>query len=131
MQMGSVSRLLTHYRGTSFTPQDALSEWKGQGGLVFGIQQETLVGMARLDELRCQSWALSSFVVDSAFRGQGEGRNLLLACLSLLPKEKVHLRVRQENGTAYQLYKSFGFQELGVTDGRYLMELNRDRGAAA
>ena len=87
--------------------------------------------MARLDELRCQSWALSSFVVDPTFRGQGEGRNLLLACLNVLPRETVHLRVRQENGTAYQLYKSFGFKELEATDGRYLMKLNRDHEAAA
>jgi ribosomal protein S18 acetylase RimI-like enzyme len=129
--MGAATRLLTQYRGTSFTPQDALSEWRGQGGLVFGVRETALVGLARLDKLRCEDWTLSSFVVDPAFRGQGEGQGLLRACLSLLPNESVHLRVRQENGTAYNLYRSFGFRELESTNGRYLMKLNRDHGAEA
>ena len=114
-RLGAAARLLTQYRGTSFTSQDALSEWKGQGGLIFGVRETSLVGMARLDKLRSEAWALSSFVVDPAFRGQGEGHQMLRACLNVLPNERVHLRVRQENGTAYNLYRSFGFQKLEET----------------
>lgn len=78
----SLPALLTEYRQTPFTLQDGLSEWRGKGGLWIGEQSRNLLGIARLDEHR-NYWALSSFVMNPQYRGQGYGKELLKKVTSI------------------------------------------------
>lgn len=61
---------------------------------------------------------LMSIAVHKGARGQGLGRDLLRRALQCLADEGVHvvrLEVRPENTAAYELYRTEGFSEIGVT----------------
>lgn len=116
----SVPSLLTTYRKTPFTLQDGLSEWKGEGGLLFATKDENLIGLLRLDRHRTY-YELSSFVVDPSHRGLGCGQQLLQYAIDNtdLP---IWLRVQRDN-PACALYLKNGFQQKEVVNNRYLMKL--------
>ena len=115
----SVTSLLSDYRNTSFSLEDGLCEWKGDGGLLFLHQQETLLGMLQLKKMS-SFWELSSFVVHPHYQGKGYGKWMLQTALEStdLP---VCLRVKQDN-PAQHLYSSVGFENEGVSNGRYIMK---------
>lgn len=105
------------YRETPFSIQDGLAEWKGQGGLLLATQGDELLGLLRLDQRRTY-WALSSFVVNPAFRGHGVGSTMMDAVLGCgVP---IRLQVKQDN-PAQWLYRRHGFREECVSNGRILM----------
>lgn len=61
---------------------------------------------------------LMSIAVRKGARGQGLGRDLLRRALQCLADEGVHvvrLEVRPENTPAYELYRTEGFSEIGLT----------------
>ena len=115
----SVVDLLSDYRKTSFSLEDGLSEWKGEGGLLFFHKQETLLGMLQMKKMR-SCWELSSFVVHPQLTGMGYGKKMLQATLESVDSP-VCLRVKQEN-PAQHLYQSMGFQIESISNGRYLMK---------
>ena len=115
----SVVNLLSDYRKTPFTLNDGLAEWKGEGGLMFFHEQETLFGMLQMKKMT-SCWELSSFVLHPLYQGKGYGKEMLKSTLESVDLP-VCLRVKQEN-PAQNLYKSVGFQLDGVSNGRYLMK---------
>jgi len=112
--------LLSAYRKTPFTLQDGLSEWKGEGGLLFATKDENLIGLLRLDKRRTY-YELSSFVVDSSHRGLGCGKQLLEHAVNNtdLP---IWLRVQRDN-PAYALYSRYGFETRDLLNNRFVMRL--------
>jgi len=116
----SVPTLLSAYRKTPFTLQDGLSEWKGEGGLLFATKDENLIGLLRLDKRRTY-YELSSFVVDSSHRGLGCGKQLLEHAVNNtdLP---IWLRVQRDN-PAYALYSRYGFETRDLLNNRFVMRL--------
>ena len=118
----SLPSLLTHYRGTPFTLQDGLCEWKGEGGLLFLHRQDMLLGMLQLKKLT-SSYELSSFVLHPHIQGVGYGKHMLKETVTHLDSP-VWLRVKQEN-PAQMLYKQIGFQTIAYANGRYIMKYSK------
>jgi GNAT superfamily N-acetyltransferase len=116
----SVVDLLSEYRKTSFCLEDGLSEWKGEGGLLFFHQQETLFGMLQMKKMT-SCWELSSFVLHPLYQGKGYGKGMLKTTLESVNDLPVCLRVQQDN-PAQNLYKSVGFETECVSNGRYIMK---------
>ncbi len=115
----AVPSLLTEYRDTPFTLEDGLSEWKGNGGLVFLEKDTQLLGMLQLKPSRT-FWELSSFVLHQKYQGKGYGRALLESCLRATDRP-VCLRVKQDN-PAKRLYESVGFRVEELSNERYYMK---------
>ncbi len=115
----SVPSLLTSYRKTSFSLEDGLAEWKGDGGLMFATKDEKLVGMLRLDKYR-NYFELSSFVVHPAYQGFGYGGQML-DCVIKNTDSPIWLRVHRDN-PASALYLRHGFKQKEITNNRYLMK---------
>lgn len=116
----SVPSLLTNYRKTPFTLQDGLSEWKGDGKLLFATKDENLIGMLRLDR-HSTYYELSSFVVDPAYQSCGYGGKLLQRAIDSteLP---IWLRVHRDN-PACALYSRNGFETRDLVSNRFVMRL--------
>lgn len=116
----SIPSLLSSYRNTSFTLQDGFSEWKGNGGLLFATKDQNLIGMLRLDQHRTY-YEISSFVVDSSYRGLGCGKQMLETVIenTELP---IWLRVHRDN-PACALYLRNGFKQMELVNNRYLMKI--------
>lgn len=116
----SVPNLLTNYRKTPFSLQDGLSEWKGEGGLLFATKDENLIGLLRLDKHRTY-YELSSFAIHPEYQGQGYGGQMLQHAItkSELP---IWLRVHRDN-PACALYLRNGFQQKELVNDRYLMKI--------
>lgn len=116
----SIPSLLSSYRNTSFTLQDGFSEWKGNGGLLFATKDENLIGMLRLDKHR-NYYEISSFVVDSSYRGLGCGKQMLETVIENadLP---IWLRVHRDN-PACTLYSRLGFESRDLVNNRFVMRL--------
>lgn len=114
----SLLHLVSAYRETPFTLQDARSEWRGNGGIVFGMHQDECVGMMRLDAKRTY-WTLSSFIISPVWRGNGLGKAWLTQLDSI--KNPIYLQVKQDNQSAYGLYTSQGFETETISNGRYIM----------
>ncbi len=69
-----------------------------------------------------QTGELNRIAVKSSRRGRGIGRELLERFIELLREEGVRelfLEVRQSNTPAINLYKSFGFKEVGRRENYY------------
>lgn len=116
----STPKLLTEYRKTPFSLVDGLSEWKGNGGLLFATKDENLIGMLRLDRYRTY-YELSSFVVNPTYQGSGYGGQMLKEVIgnSDIP---IWLRVHRDN-PAYALYSRHGFEEQELFNNRFVMRL--------
>ena len=114
-----VPSLLSAYRGTPFSIQDAKSEWKGDGGILFAVRDDALVGLLRMDKRRTH-WVLSSFVVNPMFRGHGVGTTMIEAVAGLA--DPIWLQVKQDNPAQF-LYRRYGFEDQCVSNGRILMRL--------
>lgn len=116
----SVPSLLSSYRKTPFTLQDGLSEWKGDGKLLFATKDENLIGMLRLDRHR-NYYELSSFVVHPEYQGSGYGGKLLQHAIQYtdLP---IWLRVQRDN-PACTLYSRYGFETRDLVNNRFVMRL--------
>src|SRR5699024_8398814 len=65
---------------------------------------------------------IQTIAVDPALRGQGHGRNLMLALAEEAARRGVRdvfLEVRADNEPARSLYRSLGFAEVGIRPGYY------------
>ena len=113
----AIPRLVSEYRCTPFSLQDGMSEWKGNGGLLIA-KDVKLIGLLRMDNSRTH-WGLSSFVIDSEFRGCGYGATMLAIANTV--DKPVYLKVQQDN-PAFHLYERSGFQTDCVSNGRYIMK---------
>ena len=118
----AVPPLLSAYRKTPFTLQDGLSEWKGDGRLLFATKDQNLIGMLRLDQRR-NYYDLSSFVIHPAYQGSGYGGQLLKYAIQTtdLP---IWLRVQRDN-PACALYSRNGFEQKDLFNNRYSMKYQR------
>lgn len=118
----TVVRLLSAYRGTPFTYRDGLSEWKGDGGLLFATRDEEIVGLLRLDYRRTYT-ELTSFAVSPSMQGKGIGQQMLDSVITAatLSHTPVYLKVKQDNPAQF-LYSRNGFRRCAVSDGRYHMK---------
>ena len=112
--------LLTEYRKTSFTLQDGLSEWKGDGGLLLAVRDESLIGMMRLDRRRTY-FELSSFVVDPKYQSCGYGGKMLKQAIALTDMP-IWLRAHRDN-PAVTLYSRYGFETRDLVNNRFVMRL--------
>ena len=112
----TIPRLVSEYRNTPFTIQDAISEWKGDGSIILVKNHTKLLGIARLDRHRT-FWELSSVIVNHQCRGCKVGSSIL---------DRIHLplmlKVKQENDHAIHLYKKYGFKIDSHCEGRYIMK---------
>ncbi len=116
----SLPRLLTEYRKTPFILQDGLSEWKGDGSLVFATKDENLIGMLRLDKKR-NYYELSSFAVDPTYQGCGYGGKMLKHVIENVDLP-IWLRVQRDN-PACSLYSRHGFEKIDLFNNRFVMRL--------
>ena len=115
----SVPSLLSSYRKTPFILQDGLSEWKGDGQLLFATKGENLIGMMRLDKHRTY-YELSSFVIHPAYQSYGYGGHLL-NCAIQSTDLPIWLRVQRDN-PACALYLRNKFEIKELVNNRYLMK---------
>ena len=118
----NVLRLISVYRNTPFTWQDGMSEWRGNGGLIFGMSGDECIGIMRLDAKRTYH-TLSSFVISPSMRGKGIGSQWMrqLDCIHT----PIYLQVKQDNIHAIHLYEQSGFEMEDVSNGRYIMRKDR------
>lgn len=80
---------------------------------------ETLIGYAGIsvlgptDHPECE---IHTIAVDPAYQGRGHGRELLSALLEIADAHhaEVFLEVRTDNGSAINMYRRNGFEEVGV-----------------
>ena len=112
--------LLTGYRKTPFSLQDGLSEWKGDGGLLFATKDQNLIGMLRLDKHR-NYYELSSFAVDPTYQGFGYGGKMLQHVIENIDLP-IWLRVQRDN-PACSLYTRYGFEKYDLFNNRFVMRL--------
>ncbi|BDB40681.1 MULTISPECIES: ribosomal protein S18-alanine N-acetyltransferase [Mycobacterium] len=78
---------------------------------------ETLVGYAgitRLGRVPPFEYEVHTIGVDPAFQGQGIGRRLLDELLAFAEGGVVYLEVRTDNEPAIGLYRSVGFEQVGL-----------------
>jgi ribosomal protein S18 acetylase RimI-like enzyme len=116
----TVPALLTEYRKTPFTLQDGLSEWKGDGGLLFATKDENLIGMMRLDRHRTY-FELSSFAVNPMYQSRGYGGKMLEHAISMTDMP-IWLRAQRDN-PACTLYSRYGFETRNLVNNRFVMRL--------
>lgn len=100
--------------------QDGLSEWRGDGRLLFATKDENLIGMLRLDRHRTY-YELSSFVVDPAYQSCGYGGKLLQHAIGSIDLP-IWLRVQRDN-PACALYSRYGFEKRDLVNDRFVMRL--------
>jgi ribosomal-protein-alanine N-acetyltransferase len=77
------------------------------------VSGETASGFLVARSLTPGEYEILNLAVALEFRRKGIARGLLAAFLSSV-KGAVYLEVRESNGAALNLYKSMGFQEVGV-----------------
>ena len=116
----SIPKLLTEYRKTPFILQDGVSEWKGDGSLVFATKDENLIGMLRLDRHR-NYYELSSFAVHPTYQGYGYGGQMLKQVIKNIDLP-IWLRVHRDN-PACTLYSRHGFETQELINNRFVMRL--------
>ncbi|WP_236684844.1 ribosomal protein S18-alanine N-acetyltransferase [Mycobacterium lepromatosis] len=78
---------------------------------------DTLVGYAgitRLGHTPPFEYEVHTIAVDSAYRGRGIGRRLLGALLNFAAGGAIYLEVRTDNEVAIALYRSVGFERMGL-----------------
>ncbi len=111
---------MSEYRKTPFTLQDGLSEWKGNGGLLFAVDDENLIGVMRLDTYRTYV-ELSSFVVNPMYQSRGYGGKMLRHAIKLTDMP-IWLRAQRDN-PACTLYSRHGFEQRDLVNNRFVMRL--------
>lgn len=82
-----------------------------------GARIETLVGYAgisRLGRTPPYEHEVHTIGVDPAYQGQGIGRRLLDELLAFADGGVVYLEVRTDNEAAIGLYRSVGFEQIGL-----------------
>ncbi|AWV47308.1 acetyltransferase [Mycobacterium leprae Kyoto-2] len=78
---------------------------------------DTLVGYAgitRLGHTPPFEYEVHTIAVDPAYRGRGVGRRLLGELLDFAGSGAIYLEVRTDNETAIALYRSVGFERIGL-----------------
>ena len=79
------------------------------GGTLVGY-----AGISRLGRTPPYEYEVHTIGVDPAFQGQGIGRRLLNDLLDFADGSVVYLEVRTDNEAALALYRSFGFEQIGL-----------------
>jgi ribosomal-protein-alanine N-acetyltransferase len=77
----------------------------------------TLIGYAGISRLGRQppfEYEVHTIGVDPEYQGQGVGRRLLEELLKFADRGVVYLEVRTDNEVAIALYRSVGFDEIGL-----------------
>jgi ribosomal-protein-alanine N-acetyltransferase len=77
----------------------------------------TLVGYAGISRLGRKppfEYEVHTIGVDSAYQGQGIGRRMLVELLTFADGGVVYLEVRTDNEAALTLYRSMGFEQIGL-----------------
>jgi len=97
-----------------------VSEWKGDGSLVFATKDENLIGMLRLDRHR-NYYELSSFAVHPTYQGYGYGGQMLKQVIKNIDLP-IWLRVHRDN-PACTLYSRHGFETQELINNRFVMRL--------
>ena len=78
---------------------------------------ETLIGyggISRLGRTPPFEYEVHTIGVDPAYQGRGVGRRLLDELLNFAADAVVHLEVRTDNAPAIALYRSVGFNQVGL-----------------
>jgi ribosomal-protein-alanine N-acetyltransferase len=71
-------------------------------------------GIARLGRKKPYEYEIHTIGVDTAYQGQGIGRQLLTALLEYANGGTIFLEVRTDNDAAISLYESVGFVRVGM-----------------
>jgi len=71
-------------------------------------------GISRLGRTPPFEYEVHTIGVDPAYQGRGIGRRLLADLLDFADGGVVYLEVRTDNDTAIALYRSVGFEQIGV-----------------
>ncbi len=87
----------------------------------FGDKLVGYAGIARLGLLPPYEYEVHTIGVDPAFQGHGIGRRLLDALLQFADDGCVYLEVRTDNAPAIALYRSAGFEQVGLRKRYYRM----------
>ncbi|MFT5209305.1 MAG: ribosomal-protein-alanine N-acetyltransferase [Flavobacterium sp.] len=94
------------------------------------ILSDVLIGHSILSVAAGESHLQNVCIVPS-HQGRGYGRKLVEYMLSMAISrgaDRIFLEVRTSNLTAYKLYESLGFNELGIRDGYYPGDSGREDG---
>ena len=71
-------------------------------------------GISRLGRTPPFEYEVHTIGVDPAYQGRGVGRRLLDELLNFAADAVVHLEVRTDNEAAIALYRSVGFEQIGL-----------------
>lgn len=71
-------------------------------------------GISRLGRTPPFEYEVHTIGVDPAYQGRGTGRRLLDALLDFADGGVVYLEVRTDNEVAIELYRSVGFEQIGL-----------------
>ena len=71
-------------------------------------------GISRLGRTPPFEYEVHTIGVDPAYQGRGVGRRLLDELLNFAAGAVVHLEVRTDNAPAIALYRSVGFNQIGL-----------------
>lgn len=71
-------------------------------------------GISRLGRVAPFEYEVHTIGVDPAFQGRGTGRRLLAELLQFACGGVVFLEVRTDNEAAIELYRSVGFEQVGI-----------------
>jgi [ribosomal protein S18]-alanine N-acetyltransferase len=71
-------------------------------------------GISRLGRIPPFEYEVHTIGVDTAYQGQGIGRSMLAELLKFADGGVVYLEVRTDNEAAIALYRSMGFEQVGL-----------------
>ena len=111
-----------------WTKEMYLSEYNNPNSKIYVL--ENLSGFFVIQDGLDDSF-LMNIVVDKSLRGKGLGKKLLKKCIEITKNNRILLEVEENNKSAINLYKSFGFKEISRRKNYYkdktaiIMEYNK------
>ncbi len=111
-----------------WTKEMYLSEYNNPNSKIYVL--ENLSGFFVIQDGLDDSFLLN-IVVDKSLRGKGLGKKLLKKCIEITKNNRILLEVEENNKSAINLYKSFGFKEISRRKNYYkdktaiIMEYNK------
>lgn len=109
---------------TSPWQRDTFLELIGRPNLELLVMEHPTLGIVGYAVLWCvlEQGELANLAIVPALRGQGLGRRLLERVIDVARArgvDTVYLEVRDSNEAALELYRSFGFSQVGLRRGYY------------